>query len=350
MILDATTMTTVADLPAQGFLRLNQAGDGRRMLLTEGDAFRVLDPGVWTKAHGDHGHSYAAPPQLTDLRFTGPHPGHVVTHGDSSALFFDGSGEYLVLDPRLLSNEHLPPVTRHATASAHHGVAVPLHDGVRLETIGTEKERVGARAVGASGEVARAENCPGVHGEAVAAKERVVLGCTNGMLIFDGKTFTKVTSPDAYGRIGNVAGHQSSTVVLGDYKVDKAAKLERPRRISLVDTQTAGLRLVDLPASYSFRSLGRGPAGEALVLGDDGVLRVIDPVKGTIAQQVSVTKPWVESETWQDPRPTLRVVGDRAYVTEPASSTVHVIDAKAWTLISSSPVPHVPNEVEGVLG
>src|SRR3546814_16304356 len=63
---------------------------------------------------------------------------------------------------------------------------------------------------------------------------------------------------DSYGRIGNQAGSQASPVLLGDYKTDPDAELERPTRISLIDTRTAKIRLVDLPTSYSFRSLGRG--------------------------------------------------------------------------------------------
>lgn len=42
-VIDATTGTTVGDFPLEGFTRLNQAGDGRRLLVTEGDSFRMLD-------------------------------------------------------------------------------------------------------------------------------------------------------------------------------------------------------------------------------------------------------------------------------------------------------------------
>ena len=68
-------------------------------------------------------------------------------------------------------------------------------------------------------------------------------------------------SPDTYGRVGNQAGSASSAVVLGDYKTDPDAEHERPTRVALVDTRTAQLRLVDLPASYSSRSLARGEFG-----------------------------------------------------------------------------------------
>ena len=47
---------------------------------------------------------------------------------------------------------------------------------------------------------------------------------------------SKVDSPDGYGRIGNQAGTEASPYVLGDYKTDKDAELERPTRVSIIDT------------------------------------------------------------------------------------------------------------------
>ena len=143
-------------------------------------------------------------------------------------------------------------------------------------------------------ELLRNEECPGVHGEAVAGEETVIVGCEDGMLIYKDGAFTKIASPDPYGRMGNQAGSDDSPVILGDYKVDKDADLERPTRISLVNTDTGQLQLVDLGASYSFRSLGRGPAGEALVLGTDGALHVIDPLTGNKTGSIPVVPAWEE--------------------------------------------------------
>ena len=45
-----------------------------------------------------------------------------------------------------------------------------------------------------------------MHGEAVAGEETVVVGCEDGMLVYRDGAFTKVASPDPYGRMGNQAG------------------------------------------------------------------------------------------------------------------------------------------------
>jgi hypothetical protein len=170
------------------------------------------------------------------------------------------------------------------------------------------------------------------------------------MLIYREGQVSKVTSPDAYGRMGNQAGSPKSPVILGDYKVEKNAALERPTRISLVNTETGDLRLVELGASYSFRSLARGPAGEAMVLGTDGALRLIDPLTGDTNSSIPVVAKWEESEAWQDPRPTLFVQGSTAYITEPATSRIHSVDLASGKVTKSAELPQVPNELTGVSG
>ena len=351
MTLSAATLEPVGGtVPLDGFLRINPAGDGRHVLVSTERGFEVFDAGTWGEPHGDHDHFYTWDPRLSGTVFDADHPGHAVHHAGRTALFADGTGEVTVFDPAGLA-EGTPETEITRTPEAHHGVAVPLPDGGLLTTRSRGEERVGITVLAADGtETASSEQCPGTHGEAVAAGGAVVVGCSDGALVYSGGQIRKVQAPDAYGRIGNQAGSEHSPIVLGDYKVDKAAKLERPTRISLIDTRTAGLKHVELGTSYSFRSLGRGPAGEALVLGTDGGLRVIDPETGAIVRSIPVVAPWTESETWQDPRPTLFVQGSTAYVTEPASQRLHAVDLAAGIVVKSAELPAVPNEITGATG
>jgi outer membrane protein assembly factor BamB len=350
LLLDATTLATVADLPLEGFNRLNSAGDGRHLLVSTQGGFRVLDAGTWTEPHGDHSHHYTSDPELTDVLHPAEEPGHVVAHDGRTALFDDGTGQVVVLDSDEVA-QGAEGARRLTTPSPHHGVAVELGDGTLVVSEGTEDERTGIRVLDASGkEVASSDGCPGVHGEAVAADEAVVIGCEDGALVYAAGEVRKVQSPDAYGRIGNQAGSEHSPVVLGDYKTDPDADLERPTRVALLDTRTAQLRLVDLPASYSFRSLGRGENGEALLLGTDGALHVIDPESGTIQRSVPVVAPWEEPLEWQEPRPTLYVLDGTAYVTEPATQRIHAVDIETGEVWESADVGVAPNELNGVTG
>lgn len=353
LLLDATTLETVADLPIDGFTRLNAAGDGRHLLVSTTGGFQVLDAGTWGEPHGDHAHYWTAEPQLTDVLLPAEKPGHVVAHDGRTALFDDGTGHVLVLDSSHVADPTDPEAQARelTTPSAHHGVAVELPDGTLVVTEGTEDARTGIRVLDADGrETASSDQCPGVHGESVAADEVVVIGCQDGVLVVTDGRIAKVASPDAYGRIGNQAGTEASPVVLGDYKTDPDAELERPTRVSLVDTRTATLSLVDLPASYSFRSLGRGEDGEALVLGTDGALHVIDPLTSTLTRSVPVVQPWEEPLVWQDPRPTLFVLDGTAYVTDPAARMLYAVDVHTGEIWNSVELPVEPNELNGVGG
>ncbi|MDF2846021.1 MAG: hypothetical protein K0R97_3 [Oerskovia sp.] len=350
VVLDGTSLEQVADLPVDGFTRLNPAGDERHVIVSAGDAFRVLDLGTWGQAHGNHSHFYTSDPAFTKVEFAANHPGHVVRHAGRTVLFNDGSGLVESFDPHDLA-DGTPKTTTYTTPSPHHGVAVELENGNLLVTDGTEDARSSVVVLdSARHEIARTDACPGVHGEAVASDEAVVVGCQDGVVVYTGGTLTKIASADAYGRIGNQAGSEESPVVLGDYKTDPDAELERPTRVSLVDTVSQQITLVETGASYSFRSLGRGPHGEALVLGTDGSLRVIDPATGTITSTIPVTGAWTEPDDWQAPRPTLFVLDHTAYVTDPATKAVHAVDVESGEVYASTALDVVPNELTGVSG
>jgi outer membrane protein assembly factor BamB len=349
-VLEADTLELVADLPLEGFNRVNAAGDNRDVLVSTTGGFRVLDAGTWSEPHGDHAHSYTSDPVLTDVVWPAEKPGHVVPHEGRTALFDDGTGTITVLGSGDVADADADVRTL-TTPSAHHGVAVELTDGSLVVSEGTAEARTGIRVLDADGrEVAASDQCPGVHGEAVAADEAVVIGCEDGAVVYAGGSIQKVAAPDAYGRIGNQAGTDASPIVLGDYKSDPDAELERPTRVSLIDTRDASLRLVDLPSSYTFRSLARGEDGEALVLGTDGALHVIDPESGTLVRSIPVVGTWEEPDEWQSPRPAVTVLDGTAYVTDPATNTVHAVDVVTGEVWLSATLEVTPNEITGVSG
>ena len=344
MVVDVTSGEVVADEPMEGFVRVSPAGDGRHALVSGNLGWQVLDLGSWGDDHGDHAHHYTGDAGLTGVLLEAAEAGHVVVHDGITTLFDDGTGTITVFDPEDLA-DGAPEVTTATTDEAHHGVAVQLADRNLLMTVGDEESRSGVRLVGPSGTaLAETDDCPGVHGEAFA-EDAAVFGCEDGAVVVDGRDIAKVSSPDPYGRIGNQAGSDVSPILLGDYKTDPDAELERPTQVSLIDTRDASLRLVDLGTSYSFRSLARGPEGEALVLGTDGAIHVIDPESGERAGTIDVVGRWREPLDWQQPRPALHVVGETAYVTDPRRDRVHVVDLDRGTVTASLDLPHTPNEI-----
>ncbi|MFG3340884.1 zinc metallochaperone AztD [Glycomyces sp. NPDC048151] len=332
-VLDGNTLEVKQDIPLEGFNRINAAGDGQHVLVSTSTGFRVLD---------------ATAAALSEDEFAAAEPGHVVDHAGTTVLFADGSGEVTLFDPQDLG-DGLPEAETYTTAEPHHGVAVELANGELVVTLGNEETRSGALVLDAErNEIARSEECPGVHGESAAANETIVLGCENGVLVYRDGAFTKIASADEYGRTGNTRGHEDSPYVLGDYKVDPEAELERPERISIINTETAEMTLLDLGTSYSFRSLARGPQGEGLVLGTDGALHVIDMAGAAVTQSIPVVGAWEEPIEWQEARPTVFVRGGTVYVTEPATSKIFAVDLASGTVAAEAELPSPANELTGV--
>ncbi|MEV0618963.1 zinc metallochaperone AztD [Nonomuraea sp. NPDC050404] len=333
-VLDGQSLEVVKDIPLPGYNRVNPAGDERHVLVSTSTGFRVLD---------------AASGTLKTDEFKGVKPGHVVRHAGTTVLFADGTGEVTMFDPAELA-AGLPKGETYKSAEAHHGVAIKLQNGELVTTLGTEEKRTGIMALDKDlKEIVRNEECPGVHGEATAQDEAVVVGCEDGVLLYKDGKITKIDSPDEYGRIGNQSGSDLSPIVLGDYKKDPDAELERPTQISLIDTASGSMKLVDIGTSYTFRSLARGPQGEALVLGTDGAIHVIDPSTAKVTKTVKVLDEWKEPLEWQRPRPNIFVRDQSVYVSDPEGKQLHAVDLASGKVTKSATLPQPPNELTGTV-
>lgn len=330
--LDGETGEVIDSEDLKAFLRLSDAGDNRHIMVTKGDSFLTFDTGRITKPHGDHKHYYAAQPQLLSAAIDAPHAGHVVHHDGFTALFSDGDGVARIYKTEDIGTEDANPVNTVETGAAHHGVAVPLKDGSVVTTKGTEDERHTIQHLDKSGTVlAETTECPGVHGEATASNGTLFFGCEDGPVVFDGTDFHKIdvsayAGKDGYQRSGNSAGSEESNIILADNKTDKDAEFERPTSVTLINTEDYSAKKVELGESYWFRSLARGPLGEALVLTTDGKLNVIDPDSGEVTKQIDAISQWKENEEWQQPGPILKAANGYAYVTDANKQELVVLD------------------------
>lgn len=330
--LDGETGEVIESEDLKAFLRLSDAGDNRHIMVTKGDSFLTFDTGRITKPHGDHKHYYAAQPQLLSTAIDAPHAGHVVHHDGFTALFSDGDGVARIYKTEDIGGEDAKPVNTVETGAAHHGVAVPLKDGSVVTTKGTEDERHTIQHLDKSGKVlAETTECPGVHGEAAAGNGSLFFGCEDGPVVFDGTEFHKIdvsayAGKDGYQRSGNSAGSEESNIILADNKTDKDADFERPTSVTLINTEDYSAKKVELGESYWFRSLARGPLGEALVLTTDGKLNVIDPDSGEVTKKIDAISPWKENEEWQQPGPILKAANGYAYVTDANKQELVMLD------------------------
>ncbi|MDR2348228.1 MAG: hypothetical protein LBD90_06395 [Bifidobacteriaceae bacterium] len=344
---DATTLELVADIPLDGFNRLNSAGNGRDLMVSTAGGFQVLDLGVWQVAHGDHFHYYAAEPVLTDQKFAAAEPGHVVHHDGLTALFDDETGLVQVFE----SAEAEDPdreLREHTTPQPHHGVAVPLPDGTLVVSEGTADGRTGAQALGVDdGVLAASSDCPGLHGEAVAADEAVVFGCADGALVYSGGSFAKIASPAPAGASSAISATEESAVALADHSVEGAAQ----DQVALIDTAAGEIRLVQLPSAYyGFNDFAVVDGGSGFVLGLDGQLHFIDLASGAVTGSFPVIAAYEAPAEWQDPAPKALVLDGMIYITEPAAKKIHVVDPATGEIWKSVDLDVTPGELQGVTG
>lgn len=342
-VLDGETLEVLEEFDTEEFTRLNAVGDGRHLFLTTTAGFQVLD---------------TAEPQLTDTVVGAEAAGHVVRHAGQTVLYADGTSETTILDTDALleSDGELPEGTTWTAPEAHHGVSIVLEDGTLLSTIGNEESRSGALALQREGEewteVARNEECPGIHGEGTAAGEAVVFGCEDGALLYRDGEFQKLQAPDEFGRMGNAYVSETSPLVVGDYKTDPDAEGYLLDQVALIDTEAGTFEPVSLPegVEYTWRGVVRGPDDLAYLLGTDGAIHVMDPATGEVGESFPVVEPWEGPDDWQNPHPALSVQGDTAYVADPAREKVHAVDLTTGEVTASVDLGHEPNEMAAAIG
>lgn len=340
---DKGMLAVVGSVDSEEFTRLNAFGDGRHLVVSTSHGFEVLD---------------TQSVEFTGFVFAAESAGHVVRHDGTTTLFDDHSGRTTVLGSDALLQEPRtePESLVHDAAAPHHGVSISLADGTLVTTVGTPDERSGAVALEPHGdhwhELTASDECPGIHGEGTAANEAVVFGCEDGALVYASGAFTKLTAPDAFGRMGNAYATSDSPFVVGDYKNDPDAEGYLLDKVALINTAAPSFVVHELPEHirYTYRDIVRGPNGYAYILSTDGAIHVMQPETGEIIDSFDVIAQWQGPSDWQEPHPSIVADGNVAYVTEPQANAVHTVSLQTGEVLASVTLPGVPNEIAVAVG
>ncbi|MGB3687233.1 MAG: hypothetical protein WA991_15580 [Ornithinimicrobium sp.] len=319
--------------------RLVVAPDDRHVFLVQSDDNRtqVLDAGSYSQPHGDHFHHYLREPALRPDVVEGDTPIHVVSHEGRTAIFNDGDGSVDLFKVADVTAGGLNVDTVSAT-SAHHGVAVPLTDGVLVSQSSTEEALPESMVLlDNDGQADREymDSCPGLHGEA-ATGSVVAFGCSDGVLLLDGDTDTKVTYPDGEGeaRVGSLYAAPHSNVLVGNYD---------DTHLASIDVDNPEIDTFDVSQPYG--AITRGADGEVLVLGTDGVLRGFNPADGEPLGKVRAIDAFELPEGHGSPTPSLTVIGEDAYLTDPVSGSLVIIDTEGWAIEGEMDLGFSPAQV-----
>ncbi|WP_426236632.1 zinc metallochaperone AztD [Pararhizobium sp. DWP1-1-3] len=356
--LDAASGGELGRFDLGGYAALSVSESGKSVFAVQGDkdTVQVIASGIALSDHGEHRDIEISDPKLLSGAISGKKPGHVVTHGDDVAVFYDRGGKVdLFQESALLEGKG--NAANIDTTAAHHGVAVPMgqHVLVSVPNMTTEVKpdelppRLGLRIVDRAGkQLGDVATCTGLHGEATSAR-LVAFGCAEGVLIarpggLDGPKLEMIAygSDLPEGKVSTLLGGRSMQFFLGNYGEDK---------VVLIDPEAAApYRLVELPTRRVDFILDPANLRNAYILTEDGQLHVLDVVSGEIVRSAGVTEPYSKDGHWRDPRPRLAVAGDRIAITDPRHSLVRMIDSETLKETATIPVEGMPYAIVAVGG
>ncbi|MFB7842709.1 ABC transporter [Microbacterium sp. NPDC056052] len=285
------------------------ASDGRYAFVTTDAGIEVVDSGAWTWDHVDHFHYYrAAPAILGAVRGEGAAvvaTGPLATAG-STGIFFEGSGEAVLLDNEALSKGRIEEGFRLRTGAAR-GIVAPWGEGAVIAV-----DRV-LRYHDASGTPSGAEAVCADPAGSITTRAGLAIGCADGAVLVTGDAsapvFERIVFPDDGSRPAGYDGRKGRPTVAGVTGGDGFVLLDtRERAWSRVATGRPLVRAVAIDDE----------AGHVVALDGEGRIRVYAD-----GAEIAATAPLVVGDPgaaslWAD--------AQRAYLGSPAEGVVREID------------------------
>lgn len=302
-----------AAIPGAGPL----AHDGRYLFVrsaAEGK-LHIIDTGVWTVEHGDHKHYYrTAPNKLAGELSVGA--GTVAGDGHHVAIFEEQTGRTSILSREDLDAGDTKVVAT-IPGTPHQGLAVPYKGHVLVtSSLGPDK-LAGTVSVFDSmgaGKEALDTPCPSLMGHA-STRYGVVFGCSDGVLVVTDDvgslTSTKIPYPSAAERITAFDHRPGSSELVS---------LAGTAGLWHLDVASSKLTFIASPEPLA-ASTTAGNGSATLGVGRSGTLYAFNTRTGTVESQQKIL-PEIEGGA----PPSLLVDASRAYLSHPATQTIHEID------------------------
>lgn len=338
-VLDAEDLSPITSFEVASSPYLALGPDNRHVFTLEHQQkqVRVVDSGTWTDAHGDHGHSYLTDPSRLGYTLKGT-AYHAVAGDGRAVVWNDDQGSISVFDAEDFEDGSVEPKTIELN-DVHHGVAVPLSDGGYLASFSKNEEPVGVVKLDATGkELDRYEGCTHLHGESHAGESAYAFGCSDGIMVVDSKGAKKVAAPVKGTGASQLVGDGSSPVVAANVSGDDP---KLATKLALYDTAKGTAKVVDIGVEFSRLAASDG---QAVVIGTDGNLHVVELATAKV-RTVKATDAWTKPKEFLDPRPQVAVAGDHAWVTDPMTKQILVIDLTTGKKVTSASVKGQPDQI-----
>lgn len=329
---------------------------------TDANTVHLFDGGIYLEDHEGHPDLVEDPISQLDIDLSGDRPVHLVVGEEWSAIFYDGSGDIVMLNEHQLEelgSDYSPP---RINAGPHHGAAVPLDDDLFAVSIqhpnytpDTENRDyilpIGAEIVDIIGTTLyRLESCPGLHGDATNG-ETAVFGCTGGAMFLEahdgqysgGFIEPPAGSPDDF-RLGTIWGHPSLHHFFG-YSGSVGLYLIEPED---------GVMEQIIPAAETLNPISTALSHDGehlLVLMSDGELRMYDAHDLDLLAAAAgfLTEP-IEPGFWG--RPNIATAPDAIFITDSTGGQVLQLDSHDLEIVDQWDVAGTPVRIAfvGVTG
>lgn len=335
--------------------RIYPTSSGRYAIAVSSDAnnVEVFDGGVYLEEHGDHFDLVEKPVAPVGLNLAGDRPVHLYVGGEWATIFYDGSGEVVLLNEHEIEElgaAYSPPSFN---KGPHHGAAVPLEDdlfavGIQHPDYASAPDDyrlpIGAEIVDLTGRpLFRQEGCPGLHGDA-SNGHIAVFGCEGGVLFVE-------AHDGAYegGFIGGPAGSPDDfrlTSVWGHYALDHFFALGGAFGLYVVEPEDGAMEQL-IPSTETLRPINVAVSHNGkylLVVMSDGELRMYDAHDFDLLESQSgfLTEP-VASGFWE--RPHIATAPGAVFVTDSVGGAVFQLDAHDLEVAARWEVAGTPTKI-----
>ena len=327
---------------------------------SDANAVNILDGGVYLEAHGDHFDLVERDVKLLGIDLMGDRPVHMYVGGEWATVYYDGSGDFVLINEHELEEEGASYVPVRMNAGPHHGAVIPLEGDLFAVSLqhpdfaqDPQEYRlpIGAEIWDLDGNVLHsAEGCPDLHGDA-GNGHMAVFGCTGGVLMVEAHdghyhdAFIPAPdgSPDDF-RLTSVWGYHGLDhfFALGSAVGLYVVEPEEGEMEQLIPA-TADLRPIQVALSHDGELL--------LVVMSDGELRMYEAHDlDLLASTSEILGDDIDPGFWA--RPHIATAPGHIFVTNSGEGEVIALDAHDLEEVSHWEISGAPTKIAfvGILG
>ena len=341
--------------------RIYPTTSGRYAIAVSSDAntAHLFDGGIFLEPHGDHFDLVEGDISKLPIDLSGDRPVHLYIDGEWSAIFYDGSGDVVLINEHELAEQGDMYVPARMNVGPQHGGAVPLAHDLFATTIKNPdypadpdaRLPIGAEIRDLDGHVlyTASESCDGLHGDA-GNGHVAIFGCMGGVLTVEadhGEYSDTFIAPDM------AADDFRITSVWGYHDLHHFFALGSAVGLYIVEPDHGEMELL-IPATEDLRPIQVhiGHGGESLiVVMSDGELRLYDAhdVELKASKRDFLTAP-VETGYWA--RPHLATAPGAIFITDSVGGEVLQLDAHDLEEVGHWDVEGVPTKIAfvGIVG